>query len=110
MTKKPDLWIFLGIIIAAIVMWIILSIQTSTSLKVKVSVEGSVYGTYSIDKPQQITISRDGKTNVIEIHNNGVKMLKANCPDKLCVGQGFVESILFPIICLPNKVVVEIID
>ncbi|HOH47263.1 MAG TPA: NusG domain II-containing protein, partial [Candidatus Cloacimonadota bacterium] len=44
--------------------------------------------------------------NSIEIKKKRVRMLDSDCPDKRCVKQGFTNSL--PIICLPNRLVVEI--
>ena len=44
--------------------------------------------------------------NIVEIKKGKVRMKYADCPDKRCVKQGFTNSM--PIICLPNKVIIEI--
>lgn len=47
-------------------------------------------------------------TNKVRIERDGVYMEKANCPDKLCVHQGKIDKAGESIICLPNKIIVEI--
>ena len=47
-----------------------------------------------------------GGFNVVEIDNKRVRMLEADCPDGLCVRQGWVSSGLVPVVCLPNRVVI----
>ena len=49
-------------------------------------------------------------TNVILIEEDGVSMVSATCPDKLCVNQGKIKNSSRSIVCLPNKIVVEIAD
>ena len=71
--------------------------------KVVVKVDGVIQGTYSLSEDGRIEIN-DG-TNVIEISNGKADMIKADCPDQLCVNQKAVSR---NIICLPNKVVVEV--
>ncbi len=46
--------------------------------------------------------------NIILIKDGSVRMKSATCPDKLCVNQGQIHNKGEAIICLPNKVVVEI--
>lgn len=46
--------------------------------------------------------------NVVLIENGGVKMVDADCQDKICVKEGFKSSVGQTIVCLPNKLVVEI--
>ncbi len=50
----------------------------------------------------------DGCTNIIEVRNGSIGIISADCPDKLCVKQGFIDSSLLPITCLPNRVVIQI--
>ncbi|MDD2332589.1 MAG: NusG domain II-containing protein [Candidatus Cloacimonetes bacterium] len=45
--------------------------------------------------------------NTLEIKNGRIRMIKSDCPDKRCIKQGFIRSM--PIICMPNKVVIEIV-
>lgn len=46
--------------------------------------------------------------NVIEVRPGSIGILSADCPDKLCVHQGFIDSTLLPITCLPNRLVIQI--
>lgn len=48
-------------------------------------------------------------TNKVRIEPDGVYMENANCPDKLCVHQGKINKAGESIICLPNKIIVEIV-
>lgn len=46
--------------------------------------------------------------NLLEIGDNKVRVIEASCPDKIDVKQGYISNIGETIICLPNKLVVEI--
>lgn len=46
--------------------------------------------------------------NIIEIRSDSIGITDANCPDKLCVEQGFIHNSLLPITCLPNHLVIQI--
>lgn len=72
--------------------------------KIRITVDGAVFGEYSLDEDQEIAI---GKTNVCRIENGKVKMISADCPDKLCMKQKAVDASGGTIVCLPNKVVIE---
>lgn len=73
---------------------------------VKVTVAGELYGTYSLDKNQDIAIN---DTNRLVIRDGEADMIKADCPDRICVDQKAISKDKESIICLPNQVVVEII-
>lgn len=70
-----------------------------------VTVDGEVYGTYSLAKDQTIEI-QDG--NRVRIQNGQAKMEWADCPDQLCVHQKAISRTGESIICLPNQVVVSV--
>ena len=66
---------------------------------VTVKVDGKVTGTYPLAKDQKIRINGG---------NGKAKMTDADCPDQLCVHQKAASKNHESIICLPNKVVVEV--
>ena len=73
---------------------------------VTVKVNGKLEGTYSLSEDQEIEIN--GGTNILQIKNGKADMIEADCPDQLCVNQRAVSRQGESIICLPNKVVVEV--
>ncbi len=82
-----------------------------SSDQVVVSVEGQVYGKYSLDKDGVYTVSIDNNNivnNQFEIKNGVVSMIDANCPDKYCIHSKGIEYNSEAIVCLPNKVVLQI--
>ena len=47
-------------------------------------------------------------SNEIQVGPNGIGIISANCPDCLCVKQGFIDTSLLPITCLPNRLVIRL--
>lgn len=77
--------------------------------QVKVTVDGDLYGTYSLNENQEIRIQKDGViTNVLVIKDGTADITEADCPDRLCVHQRAISKTKETIVCLPNKVVVEV--
>lgn len=62
----------------------------------------------SVKTSYEIPIENDGHTNVVLVENGRISMKSASCPDKLCVEQGSISSASYPIVCLPNKVIIKI--
>ena len=60
-----------------------------------------------LDSERKITISGENGNNVILAQKNSIKMLSAECPDKVCVNHGELKKGGAPIICLPNKLVIR---
>ena len=46
--------------------------------------------------------------NLVEIGDEEVRVIEASCPDKIDVKQGYISKIGESIICLPNRMVIEI--
>lgn len=103
--KKKELIFIIGIVIFALILWGgMYFVRRGHYGSVRITVNGEVYGTYSLAKDQVIQIN---DTNVCEIKDGEIHMTDANCPDHLCVKQKAVDSTGGTIVCLPNKVVIE---
>lgn len=60
-----------------------------------------------VQEPYSLDVKGDnGCVNHIEVHPGSIGILWADCPDKLCVNQGFIQSPTIPITCLPNRLVI----
>ena len=65
----------------------------------------------TVKNPHIIEITgEDGAWNRVWISEDSVKMESASCPDGLCVHQGAISDGLLPIVCLPNKVQIQIVE
>lgn len=72
----------------------------------RVSVDGVTVGEYSLSFDGEYSIN--GGTNVLVIEDGVAYMKYASCPDGLCVNQGKKSHSGERIVCLPNRVMVEI--
>ncbi|MDD5926573.1 MAG: NusG domain II-containing protein [Firmicutes bacterium] len=110
MIKKADI-ILLIVILAVGIPLAILSLSSGTGGdKVKISLNGKVYGTYPLHEDRVIEVSEDGHTNHITIKDGQVSMSYSTCRNQVCVNTGAISEIKDAIVCLPNRVVVEIIS
>ncbi len=75
---------------------------------VRVTLNGDTYGIYSLAEDKIITIEKDGHTNVIIIEDGTVRMESSTCKNQICVEHGKISLKGDSIVCLPNRVVVEI--
>ena len=55
-----------------------------------------------------IPIKTEYGYNLIEIGDGRVRVIEADCPDKLDVKQGYISKTGEVIVCLPNRLVIEI--
>lgn len=109
-SKNDTIFIVLVIVFLAAVTLCYRLSGRAAGTEVLVTIDGKEYGTYSIEQEQEVSVQIDGKTtNVLTIKNGVVHMTWADCPDKLCVHQKEISKSKETIVCLPNKVVVQII-
>ena len=59
-------------------------------------------------KPYTFTVTSDRGENVIEVEPGRIRILSADCPDQICVGDGWLSDSAAPIVCLPHRLVIEL--
>jgi len=105
--KKNDLILIIIVIVLAAAAFLIHNFMGGDNAGVvTVKVDGELKGTYSLLENQEIEIN--GGSNILVIKDGEADMIWADCPDKLCVKQKSVSKNNENIICLPNKVIVEV--
>jgi hypothetical protein len=81
----------------------------TSGLEASISVNGKEVMTRSLQNGnEQIAIEGYRGESYIEISEGRVRMVDSDCPDKLCVRTGWISRPGESIVCLPNKVVIEI--
>ena len=93
-----------AIFAAGIVGCLLLLFAPSDHNKVLIRRDGEVL--YSLDlskeKNRTFVIPYGGSSNTIEIRDGRIRVMEAECPDKVCVRTGWLSSSAIPIVCLPN--------
>jgi len=111
MLKKNDLILIGVIILLGLAVIIYMNVIKTEGSKVVITIDGNIYDTLVLKDNTIKTIEvDDGIWNTFEIKDGYVNMLDASCPDKLCVKHKDIHYNHETIVCLPNKVVLEVID
>lgn len=110
--KKWDLIIIIVLIILSLMpIRLLISNNNSGDLKrVIISVNGEEYESLELKKNLNkiIKIEEGLGVNEICINKGQVYMKHSNCTDKVCMRQGKISKIGESIVCLPNRVFIEI--
>lgn len=106
------------IFIAAVVLIIgviagIMFLFREEGASVEVSVDGKLYGTYSLSKNQTIEIRSGDKYNILVIENGKAYVSEANCPHgdtyyNKCTNKKPISYTGESILCKEHRVVIEI--
>ena len=110
--KKNDLIMIGIIIIAALAAFVGVNLygeQNTKNAQAVVTVDGNEYGRYPLSKDTSVKIKAEGdEYNLLVIEDGAASIEEASCPDKVCVRHKPIDKTGETLVCLPNKVVVEI--
>lgn len=76
---------------------------------VRITADRELYGEYSLSENQVITVRQPSGYNRIVIEDGAAYMEAADCPDRYCMDYSPVSKGGETIICLPHRVVVEVV-
>ena len=110
--KSTKFWLLIigVILVVAVAGLLVIQALREEGAQVVITWNGEVDGTYPLDENQTFVFEGEsGGYNVVTIEDGFVFMEEANCPDQICVKHKPLNQTADPIVCLPNKLVVEVI-
>lgn len=110
--KKADFIVIAVVLsIAVVLIAVLYGSKSNTGSYVQIEVNGKVVNTLSLDEDVQLEIEgADGGTNTLVIENGYASVTHASCPDGICVNHKKINRSGESIICLPNKVVISVVN
>lgn len=106
--NKSDIKLVTIILLIIIIIFLIFSFSNKKGSTAKVYFEDKLILTIdlSIDKEYEV----DGYLGkvVIEVKDKKIRVKEETSPKHLCSKEGYTDSNLKPIICLPNKIVIKV--
>ena len=61
-----------------------------------------------VSEPYTFVLEDGLGSNTVQVERGRIRISAADCPDQICVGQGFISDGTVPIVCLPHKLIIEI--
>lgn len=110
--KKKDVQLMAAVMVLALLVWLIQRLVISSEGDmIRVMRDGSWIGTYSLEKQAEIAFTDEqGGRNILVIQDGEAYMKEADCPDGLCMKQKPISRKGESIICLPHRLVIEVIQ
>ena len=99
------------IVISSIGVFAYMNIVKGSHHIAEIKQDGKVIRTVDRDKvepPEEIKIANKYGYNIIRIENGRIRIIDADCPDKLCVKTGWITESGQSVICLPHKLIIKI--
>lgn len=109
---KTRTWV-ICIAAAAVVLgalsWFLLSHRTEGTV-VQVIQDGTVIREIDLSRVSReysfVVDSADGGSNTVLVQPGRICISEADCPDKICVHQGWLTDESIPIVCLPHRLII----
>lgn len=107
-----DILLITALILIPIVMLIYSNLQQSTDINafVLISIDGIEYKTLPLSDNVEFTITTNTGNNTVIIKDGSVWISDADCLNQVCVDHSSISKKGEQIVCLPHKVVLEIIS
>lgn len=105
---KNDIILILSLVLLALVAGAALLLFKPEGDVVSVSVDGEVIAEYSLSEDVEVEIETDGGYNLLVIEGGRARVERASCPDGICAAHRPISQDGASIICLPNRVVIEV--
>lgn len=110
--RKNDIIVIAALAVIALVSFGAVQIYSGNTTKeaeAVVLIDGKEQGRYPLS--EDITVEIEGENggyNILDIKAGMADITEASCPDKICVNHKPINKNGETLVCLPNKVVVEI--
>ena len=111
---KTRTWIIVFAILAVVL--ILLSVFLLTSRRAGTTVQIIQDGTVlreidlsRVKEPYSFAVEApDGGFNRVEVEPGRIRVVEADCPDGICISQGWLSDQTVPIVCLPHRLIIKI--
>ena len=106
---KNDIYLIVGMLLIAGLCFVYFGFRDNgTDTQVTIRINKEECKVLSLQENREFAIEGSYGRNILIVSGEKAYMLEATCPDQLCVRQGSISRVGETIVCLPNRVVVEI--
>ena len=108
-TLKNDIILICALLLLALAVWGVLRLTRERGGEAVVTVDGRLAATIPLTVDATVPVGAEqGFLNVVEVSGGRVRVREADCPDRLCVRQGWISYDGESIVCLPHKLIVTV--
>lgn len=97
--------------VAASAAWIVLRREDPAAPVARITRDGVLLEEIALDRvtaPYSFDLEDASGVNTVQVERGRIRISAADCPDQVCVNQGFISDGTVPIVCLPHKLIIEI--
>lgn len=109
--KKRDLILLGALLAAALLSALFLGVSKQPAARASISAQGQEVMVLDLSEDTEADITgKDGSVNHFVVKDGEIWCSEASCPDGLCIRQGKKSLEGDTIVCLPNQVIVTILQ
>lgn len=114
MFKKWDIIIIVFLICLSFIPELVFGVMMGKNYNgtyAEITIDGKLYRKIPLSEhsgDEQIDIKTAYGYNTIEIKDKSIKVIDADCKDKICLRSGFISEPGQIIVCLPHKLMIEV--
>lgn len=112
MSKRYIAALVLLLIIAAagIAVWLVMKNAGRVEPMAEIIQDGRLLRTVPLSENAEFTIECAEGFNTVTVKDGAVMISHADCPDRICVKTGAVSGGAVPIICLPHRLEIRVVN
>lgn len=113
--KSTTRWILmlLGVAVAASVAAVLFRGRGQPAAPVaRITRDGELLEEIALDKvaaAYSFVLEDELGSNTVRVEPGRIRISAADCPDQICVEQGYISDGTVPIVCLPHRLMIEIV-
>jgi hypothetical protein len=114
--RRNTRWTWVDLLIAAGILlfslyWLVAQAETRDTLKEAVIYKDGVIierVSLATSEERRLDLAPHGVAMVLAVRHGRVRVLSSSCRQQICVRKGWVAHAHDPIICIPNKITIEV--
>ena len=98
-------------VIGAAAFFLLRSMGAAEGVVARVWLHGEIIQEIELDTvavPYEFDVTSELGTNRVRVEHGSIQVVSADCPDQVCVEQGWISDGTVPIVCLPHGLIIEI--
>lgn len=95
---------------AGIVVWLIMRNVPRENPAAEIYLNGELLKTVPLSEDCEFTVDCGNGHNTVTVSGGAVSVTEADCPDKVCVRTGAISGGAVPIVCLPHRLEIRVVD
>lgn len=95
---------------AGIAVWFVMKNVEREDPTVEIIQDGKVLKTVPLSENTEFIIECDDGYNTVIIKDGAVMISAADCPDQVCVRTGAISGGAVPIVCLPHRLEIRVVN